>query len=127
MSVKNVESDDFLNIDMRQNIQDVRSTLIENHRITICELPEECSISYGSFQPNLTEYVSVRCLLIFVPKPLSADQKEARFSALIDLLECIEHEENILKVIERKSGIASLGSCVGGLTVRHLSRWFFYH
>ncbi|GBM05209.1 hypothetical protein AVEN_181604-1 [Araneus ventricosus] len=95
---ENVESNDFQNIDKCQNIQHLLSTVRENRRITIRELSEECNINYGSVQSILTDDLGVRCLFAnLVPKLLSADQKEN--TAAFYLLECVENEENFLKMI----------------------------
>ncbi|GBM98171.1 hypothetical protein AVEN_114493-1 [Araneus ventricosus] len=48
---ENVNSDDFQNIDKYQNML---STVHENHRITLRELFEECTIRFGSSQSILT-------------------------------------------------------------------------
>ncbi|GBN33856.1 hypothetical protein AVEN_238239-1 [Araneus ventricosus] len=53
---ENVSSNDFQNVDKCQHIQDTRA----NRRITICELSEECSISYGTVQSILNEYFGTR-------------------------------------------------------------------
>ncbi|GBM82945.1 hypothetical protein AVEN_30709-1 [Araneus ventricosus] len=49
---ENVENDDLKDTDYCQNSQDVLSFLRENHRITIPELSEEGSISYGSIHSD---------------------------------------------------------------------------
>ena len=65
-----------------KHIADVCSTVRENRRITIRELSEERSISFGSVQAILTEDLGMRRVSAkFVPKLLSADQKDNRVSA----------------------------------------------
>ncbi|GBM01825.1 hypothetical protein AVEN_205483-1 [Araneus ventricosus] len=77
---ENVESGDFQNTEKFQNIQDVHSAFRKIHRITIHELSEEGSINYDSVQCSLTEHFGMRRVFAkFVPKLLSADQKETGF------------------------------------------------
>ncbi|GBM15927.1 hypothetical protein AVEN_270597-1 [Araneus ventricosus] len=91
MPMKNVENGDFQNINKWLSIQDVR----ENNRITIRELFEGCRISYCSVQFILTEDLGMRrAIAKFLPKLLSADQKEDQLSAALNLLECADNEEN---------------------------------
>ncbi|GBM47381.1 hypothetical protein AVEN_39931-1 [Araneus ventricosus] len=74
----------FQNIDKCQNIQGIRSAV---RRITICELSEMCSISYGSIQSILIENVGMRVVFAeFVPKLVNADRKEDRVSAALNML-----------------------------------------
>ncbi|GBL95947.1 hypothetical protein AVEN_227168-1 [Araneus ventricosus] len=76
---ENIESDDIQNIDRCENIQNIRFSVHENHRIAIRELSEECSNSYSSVQSILTEDLGIRHgFAKFVSKLLSADQKEYR-------------------------------------------------
>ena len=59
-----------------KHIADVSSTVRENRRITIRELSEEHSISFGSVQAILTEDLGMRRVSAkFVPKLLSADRR----------------------------------------------------
>lgn len=83
-----------------KHIADVCSTVRENRRITIRELSEEHSISFGSVQAILTEDLGMRRVSAkFVPKLLSADQKDNRVSAAADLIDCVENNENFLKTV----------------------------
>ncbi|BFZ13051.1 hypothetical protein BsWGS_16090 [Bradybaena similaris] len=83
-----------------KHIADVSSTVRENRRITIRELSEEHSISFGSVQAILTEDLGMRRVSAkFVPKLLSADQKDNRVSAAADLIDCVENNENFLKTV----------------------------
>ncbi|GBL95440.1 hypothetical protein AVEN_154830-1 [Araneus ventricosus] len=78
---ENVENDDFQSIHKCQNQKDMRSSLLENQRITIRESYEECSITYNSVQSILTEDLSMRRIFTkFLPKFLSADKKRLAFS-----------------------------------------------
>jgi transposase/AraC-like DNA-binding protein len=82
------------------NIADVRSAVRENRRITVRELSEDLHVSYGSVQSILTEDLGMRRVSAkFVPKLLSADEKENRLSAAQDLLDCAENDENFLKMV----------------------------
>ncbi|BFZ13202.1 hypothetical protein BsWGS_16241 [Bradybaena similaris] len=68
-----------------KHIDDVSSTVRENRRITIRELSEEHSISFGSVQAILTEDLGMRRVSAkFVPKLLSADQKDNRVSGQLN-------------------------------------------
>ncbi|GBL98493.1 hypothetical protein AVEN_111617-1 [Araneus ventricosus] len=72
-----------------ETLKNVHTDVCEDYRITICELSEECSVSCGTFQPNLSEDLDMaRVFAKFVLKLLSADQKEDHFSAALDLLKC---------------------------------------
>ncbi|GBO25151.1 hypothetical protein AVEN_209523-1 [Araneus ventricosus] len=78
---ENVEIYEFQNFDKCQSIQDVCSAVPENNQITIHELSEGCSISYGSVQTILIEDLGMRCVFDkFVPKLFSVDQTEPAFS-----------------------------------------------
>ncbi|GBL90913.1 hypothetical protein AVEN_28014-1 [Araneus ventricosus] len=66
--------------------------------LLICELSEEYNISYGSVQTTLTEDLGMRRMSAkFLPKLHSADQKEERLSAALDLLECLENQETFFE------------------------------
>jgi len=70
-----------------KNIEDVRSVVRGNRRITIREVSEELNISYGSVQSIVTEDLGMRRVSAkFVPKLLSDEQKEQRVLAAQDLL-----------------------------------------
>ncbi|GBM59621.1 hypothetical protein AVEN_218933-1 [Araneus ventricosus] len=77
-----------------RNIQDVRE---KNNRITICELPENCSISYGSAQPILTEYSGGK-YQICAETSLYRLKRRPLVAALV-LPECAENQENFLRMI----------------------------
>ncbi|GBM29326.1 hypothetical protein AVEN_2832-1 [Araneus ventricosus] len=94
------EKDDFQNIKNCQKSQDVRLAVRRNNRITIRELSEECSISYGSLQSILTEDLDMSHVFAnFVPKLFTADQKEDQRLTALDFLECAENQENFSKTI----------------------------
>ncbi|GBM74785.1 hypothetical protein AVEN_38715-1 [Araneus ventricosus] len=80
--IRVAESDDFQNIDKCQNIQYVHSAVHENDydRITVCELPEECSISYGSVQYILMEDLSMLLNCVFTENALCRQKKKLSFS-----------------------------------------------
>ncbi|BFZ02340.1 hypothetical protein BsWGS_05379 [Bradybaena similaris] len=101
---ENVESDHrsgrLVTSRSEKHIADVSSTVRENRRITIRELSEEHSISFGSVQAILTEDLGMRRVSAkFVPKLLSADQKDNWVSAAADLIDCVENNENFLKTV----------------------------
>ncbi|GBN51414.1 hypothetical protein AVEN_170421-1 [Araneus ventricosus] len=78
-----VENDDIRNIDKHKNIQDLHSAVRENRRIAICELSEECSITFSSIQPILTEGLGIRRVSdICVLKLFTVDQKENHLSVV---------------------------------------------
>ena len=82
------------------NIADVRSAVRENRRIIVRELSEDLHVSYGSVQSILTEDLGMRRVSAkFVPKLLSADEKENCLSAAQDLLDYAENDENFLKTV----------------------------
>ncbi|BFZ21096.1 hypothetical protein BsWGS_24135 [Bradybaena similaris] len=86
---ENVESDHrsgrHVTSRSEKHIADVSSTVRENRRITIRELSEEHSISFGSVQAILTEDLGMRRVSAkFVPKLLSADQKDNRVSGQLN-------------------------------------------
>jgi hypothetical protein len=68
-------------------IENVRSAMLDNQRITIGELCERLGLSFGLAQSVLTEDLDMKCISAkFVPKLLTVDQKETRLAVARDLL-----------------------------------------
>lgn len=80
-----------------ENIEAVRQLVKEDRRLTVRELSDDLGISIGSCHMILTEDLGMRRVAAkFVPRLLTADQKEARLAAATDLLECADSDPRFL-------------------------------
>jgi histone-lysine N-methyltransferase SETMAR len=83
-----------------ENVAAVRAKIRENRRLTIREIAKDIQISFGSVQSILTDDLGMRRVSAkFVPRLLSADQKETRVSAACDFLECVEKDRTFIAKI----------------------------
>ena len=74
------------------HVEEVREKVLENGRLTVRELAEQCNISEGSVHTILTEYLDMRRVSAkLVPRLLSVEQKSNRVSIS---LECLERSNN---------------------------------
>jgi AraC-like DNA-binding protein len=70
-------------------IENVRSLILEDHRLTIRESADEVGISTGSAHSILTEDLHMcRVVAKFVSKLLSQEQQQLRLEVARDMLEC---------------------------------------
>lgn len=70
------------------NIAAVKTIIRSNRRLTIREISEETNLSFGSVQAILTDDLNMRRVAAkFVPRILTAEQKESRFAISSELFE----------------------------------------
>ena len=75
----------------------VHAAVQENRQITIRKLTDYLNIRGGSVQSILTGELGMRHVSAnFLPKVLTADQKDGRVSVTQDLLECAKNDESFI-------------------------------
>jgi AraC-like DNA-binding protein len=81
-------------------IENVRSLILEDRRLTIREIADEVGISTGSAHSILTEDLHV-CNVVakFVPKLLSQEQQQLRLEVARDMLEFTNQDPEFLKTM----------------------------
>jgi len=80
----------------------VRELIRANQRLTIHELSVEVGVSYGTCQAILTQDLNMRRVAAkFVPRILTAEQKEWRLSVAKNMLQEAESDENFMGQIIR--------------------------
>jgi hypothetical protein len=81
-------------------IDKVRSAVLHNQRITIRDLSKKLGLSFGLEQSILIDDLGTTGISVkFVPKLLTAKQKETRLAAARDLLQCSDQDTNFMKTI----------------------------
>jgi histone-lysine N-methyltransferase SETMAR len=83
-----------------QKVDQVREKIRTDHRLTIREIAEEVSISFGSCQVILTEDLAMRRVAAkFVPRLLSDDHKSRRHEVCDELKQRVEMEPHFMSRI----------------------------
>lgn len=83
-----------------ENVQKVAKMVRSNRRLTIRELTEELNISYGSVQSILTDDLQMRRVSAkFVPRLLTAEQKENRVSVCTELKDRLDADPDFMAKI----------------------------
>lgn len=83
-----------------QNIERVRLAIMEDRRLTVRELESDLGIPKTIVWEILTEKLGMtRVCAKFIPKLLTAEQKNLRFEIAQDNLEMVNNDENMLKKI----------------------------
>jgi transposase len=81
-------------------IENVRSLILEDHRLTVREMADEVGISTGSAHSTVTEDLHMcRVLAKSVPKLLSQEQQQLSLEVARDMLECTNGDPEFLKVV----------------------------
>lgn len=81
-------------------IDQVRNLVMQNRRITIRELVDEVSISFGSIQSILTDDLGLRRVSAkFVPKLLTFEQKNLRLEIAQDMLETVNGDPDFMNTV----------------------------
>jgi AraC-like DNA-binding protein len=81
-------------------IENVRSLIPEDRRLTIREIADEVGISTDSAHSILTEDLHM-CIVVarFVPKLLLQEQQQLRLEVARDMLECANGHPEFLKIV----------------------------
>jgi hypothetical protein len=81
-------------------IENVRSLILEDHRLSVQEIADEVGISTGSAHSIVTEDLHMcRVVAKFVPKLLSQEQQQLHFEVTLDMLECTNEDPEFLKTM----------------------------
>lgn len=81
-----------------EKIEEVERLMNTDRRLTVAEVAAECDISFGSAQSILTEKLHMRRVAAkMVPRLLTADQKERRMVAAIEILEMLGENPELLE------------------------------
>ena len=81
-------------------INQVRSLVMQDRRITVWELADEVGVSIGSVHTILTaDLVLRRVSAKFMPKLLTMEQKHLRLEIAQDMLDCVESDSNFLNTV----------------------------
>ena len=81
-------------------INQVRTLVMQDHRITVWELADEVGVSIGSKHTILTVNLGLRRVSAkFVPKLLTMEQKQLRLEITQDMLDCVESDSNFLNTV----------------------------
>ena len=76
-----------------ENIEAVKKTILDNHRITIREVADDVNISFGSCQAILTDTAKI------VPKFLNFEQKQRSTYIAQEMLTMFNDNPNLLKKV----------------------------
>jgi AraC-like DNA-binding protein len=77
-------------------INQVRTLVKHDRRITVRELAHEVGVSTGSVYTILTADLGLRVSAKFIPKLLTMKQKQPRLEIEQDMLDCVESDSNFL-------------------------------
>jgi hypothetical protein len=112
MSVENDALSESPSVSRNQlMIDNVRTAVLDNQRITIGELYDELELLSGSVPPILTEDLGMKCISAkFVPKLLTVEQKETCLPVARDLLQCADKDTNFMKTVITIDGSWVCGS-----------------
>ena len=81
-------------------INQVRTLVMQDRRITVRELADEVGVSIGSVHTILTADLGLRRVSAkFVPKLLTMEQKQLRLEIAQDMLDCVESDSNFLNIV----------------------------
>jgi hypothetical protein len=81
-------------------IENVRSLILDDRRLTIQEISDEVGISTGSAHSIVTEDLHMcRVVAKSVPKLLSQEQKQLHLEVARDMLECTNGDPEFLKTV----------------------------
>jgi AraC-like DNA-binding protein len=81
-------------------IENVRSVILEDRRLTVREIADEVGISTGSAHSILTENLHMcRMVAKFVPKLFSQEHQQLRLEVARDMLECASGDTEFLKTM----------------------------
>jgi len=86
----------------QENVERVREMIRSNRRLTVREISEDLNISYGSVQNILTTDLNMRRVSAkFVPRVLTAEQKQQPLSISLELRDLAASDSSFLgKVIK---------------------------
>ena len=78
----------------------MREIICVDRRLTIREVAEEVRTAFGMGQKILTEDLQMRCVTAkFVPRLLTAEQKNNRVSVCTDLCERTQNNSNFMSSV----------------------------
>ena len=81
-------------------IEQVRTLVMQDRRVTIQEIVDQIEISFGSVQSILKEDLGLRRVSAkFVPKLLTMEQKQLRLQVSQDMLDCSNSNPNFLNIV----------------------------
>jgi len=81
-------------------INQVRTLVMQDCRITVRELADEVGVSIGSVHTILTADLCLRRVSAkFVPKLPTMEQKQVRLEIAQDMLDCVESDSNFLNTV----------------------------
>ena len=81
-------------------INQVRTLVMPDRRITVRELADEVGVSIGSTHTILSADLVLRGVSVkFVPKLLTMEQKQLRLEIAQDMLDCVESDSNFLNTV----------------------------
>ena len=81
-------------------INQVRTFIMQDRRLTVRELADEVGVSIGSVHTILTADLGlIRVSTKFVPKLLTMEQKQLRLEIAQDMLDCVKSDFNFLNTV----------------------------
>jgi hypothetical protein len=81
-------------------MENVRSLILEDRRLTVQEISDEVWISTGSTHSVLTQDLHMyRVVAEFVPKLVSQEQQQLCLEVAQDMLECANRDPDFLKTV----------------------------
>ena len=84
-----------------ENVEKVKKMIMDNRRITITEVADEVSISFGSCQAIFTDVLGIkRVAAKFVPKLLNFDQQQHRMNIAQELLNDVDDDPELIKRVK---------------------------
>ena len=79
----------------KETVARAREIICADRSLTIREVAEDVGIAFGTCQKIMTEDLQMRCVSAkFVPRPLTAEQKDDRVSICTDLRERTQNNPN---------------------------------
>jgi len=88
-----------------ETVARVREIICADWRLTIREVAEDVGIAFGTCQKLLTEYLQMRRVSAkFVPRLLTAEQKDDRVSICTDLRERAQNDPNFMSSVIQAQG-----------------------
>ena len=83
-----------------ENIEAVKKTILDNHRITIIEIADDVGISFGSGQAIFTNVLGMnRTAEKIVPKLLNFEQKQRRMDIAQKMLMTFNGDPDLLNKV----------------------------
>jgi len=81
-------------------INQVRTLVMQDHRIAVLELADEVWVSIESVHTILTADLGLRRVSVkFMPNLLMMEQKQLRLEIAQDILDCVESDSNFLNTV----------------------------